>query len=77
MTTGILYINFDHDVTEEEIQEIVNDFYMLNRRAITGMEYNEFDSLQTLQAIKTLAKSYCSANSKPSSPQTTLLGVDE
>jgi hypothetical protein len=49
---GIVFIVFKETATENNVQHILNDLYSCNTDYISGMEWNEFDKLETLKRCK-------------------------
>ncbi len=51
MITGLLSIKFQDGTTDEDIQEIVSNFYGQNSKLIKGMQYLEFRDPKTLDRV--------------------------
>ena len=51
MKVGVLEIVFNEAVKEEDVQNILSSFYLDNEKEISGMEWKQFDSKNTLDAI--------------------------
>lgn len=51
MITGLIGIKFREGATDEEIQEIVSNFYGENSKIIKGMQYLEFRDPKTLDRV--------------------------
>jgi len=51
MITGLISIKFRDEATEEEIQEIISNFYGENNKFIKGMQYLEFRDPKTLDRV--------------------------
>ncbi len=51
MMTGLIGIKFQESATDEEIQEIVSNFYGENSNLIKGMQYLEFRDSKTLDRV--------------------------
>jgi len=51
MITGLLSIKFQDGATDEDIQEIVSNFYGQNSKLIKGMQYLEFRDPKTLDRV--------------------------
>ncbi len=51
MITGLIGIKFQENATDEEIQELVSNFYGENNKIIEGMQYLEFRDPKTLDRV--------------------------
>ena len=51
MKVGVLEIVFNEAVNEEDVQNILSSFYLDNEKEISGMEWKQFDSKNTLDDI--------------------------
>lgn len=51
MITGLIGIKFQEDATDEDIQEIVSNFYGENNKIIKWMQYLEFRDPKTLDRV--------------------------
>jgi hypothetical protein len=61
-TTGIIYLRFKEGISEDKVQEIINNTYLRNKAQIEAMEYSEFDKEETLIEVNRLVKDFCKAN---------------
>ena len=58
-TSGIIQLKFKEGVSEDVVQQTITNIYLKNKEVIDGMEYNQFDTEQTLIDINKKIKEWC------------------
>lgn len=52
---GICWIAFRKSISDDDIQELINDFYLKNCASIEGMEFSQIVDVATMRKAKRLA----------------------
>lgn len=56
MQTGIMWIKFKENATDDDIQKATSEFYAKNEKIIDGMEFNQLINREALVEAKTAVK---------------------